>query len=252
MDVSSFGGDAVVRDFGGAQNDALSTTNVPTYRAEAREHLAEQSLNVEGSESTIVLTSDLENTWVVDQGCCVSNAVEVVMSWKMVCPSVAWPVWSEEHSAATNMFVIVAAAKFLRHISFFSSTVPREAVRGMVSYRTVTEHNVPARKLAVGDWDRCSTHTIQSFPACFARGILMFLVHVEEKLRLATCTTHHASQRSTADMYFFTCSRCDDTRSPVHQRSGAKVQPGLSMRPLALQQPLLGFEFHHPAFLLHK
>ena len=25
----------------------------------------------------IVLTSDLENTWVVDQGCCVSNAVEV-------------------------------------------------------------------------------------------------------------------------------------------------------------------------------
>ena len=26
---------------------------------------------------TIVLNSDFENTWVVDQGCCVSNAVEV-------------------------------------------------------------------------------------------------------------------------------------------------------------------------------
>ena len=42
---------------------------------------------------------------------------ESVMSWKMVCPSVAWPVWSEEHSAATNMLSLSRLQRFSRHIS---------------------------------------------------------------------------------------------------------------------------------------
>ena len=146
--------------------------------------------------------------------------------------------------------VIVAAARFFASHIIFSSTVPREAVRGMVSYRTVTEHNVPARKLAVGDWDRCSSHTIQSFPACFARGILMFLIHVEENfdLRRAQPTTLLIGAPQTCT---FSRVRCDETRSPVHQKSGRKCNQ-LEHATAALQQPLLGFEIHHPAFLLHK
>ena len=127
--------------------------------------------------------------------------------------------------------VIVAAAKFLRHISFFSSTVPREAVLGMVSYRTVTEHNVPARKLVVGDWDRCSLHTIQSFPACFARGILMFLVHVEENfdLQRAQPTTLLSGAPQTCT---FSHVHVATTHVVPYIRGAAESATSLSMRPL--------------------